>query len=393
MNLTSTPFSFMLRTDLRFGAGEASKLAEHVRTFGWKRVALVLDPGPAATAVWQSIEQALEAEATVAARLVTTGIEPTYDYLDEARQPFMNQQIDGFIIVGGGSTLDLGKALSLLVTNTAPAIEYRGFNLAKNPGPAIIAIPTTAGTASEVTPNAVFTDTREQRKFGINTDLYIPKLVILDPVMTVSCPRSVTISSGMDAIVHAHESFVSKKATPITRMFATEAFRLLANALPRAVDAPDDIEQRGRVLLGSYLAGTALFNSSAGPAGAMSYPLGVHQKVPHGIAGAVFLPAVVQHNVDRGYTEYATLYALIEGMPPMADPGEASKAFARWMRELADRFDIPRTLDGFGFTRDSIDRFITQAQLLKGAFDMNPVPFTLDDVRGTLEAMTPVARH
>ena len=379
----------MLRTDLRFGAGEAGKLAEHVRQLGWTNLALVLDPGPANTPAWQEIERTLTSEFKIVARLVTSGIEPTYDYLDEARQPFMHQAIDGFIVVGGGSTLDLGKALSLLVTNTAPAIEYRGFNLAKNPGPPIIAIPTTAGTASEVTPNAVFTDTREQRKFGINTDLYIPKLVILDPVMTVSCPRSVTVSSGMDAIVHAHESFVSKRATPITRMLATEAFRLLANALPRAVDAPEDLDARADVLLGSYLAGAALFNSSAGPAGAMSYPLGVHQKVPHGIAGAVFLPAVVQHNVERGYTGYAPLYALIQGETPTADAAEASRKFAQWMRALADRFNIPRTLDGFGFTRADIDRFITQAQLLKGAFDMNPVPFTLDDVRALLERMTP----
>lgn len=389
MHVTTQPFSFMLRTDLRFGVGEARKLNDYVRGLGWTHVALVLDPGPAAAAPWQAIEAELEREFQIGARHVMTMAEPTYDYLDEARKPFMGQRIDGFIVVGGGSALDLGKALSLLVTNTRPAIEYRGFNLATNPGPGVIAIPTTAGTASEVTPNAVFTDTREQRKFGINTDLYIPKLVILDPVMTASCPRAVTISSGMDAIVHAHESFVSKRATPITRMLSKEAFKLLANALPRVVDTPDDDEQRGRVLLGSYLAGSALFNSSAGPAGAMSYPLGVHQKVPHGIAGAVFLPRIVQHNVERGYTGYDELYALIEGAEPATDAADASRRFAAWLQALADRFDIPRTLDGFGFTRNSIERFVEQAQLLKGAFDMNPIPYTLDDVRATLEAMTP----
>ena len=381
------PFSFMLRTNLRFGAGEAAKLPEHVTAFGWTHVALVIDPGPAKTAVWKDIEEQLGRVATIVARHEMTVTEPTYDYLDEARKPFMNQRIDGFVVVGGGSALDLGKALSLLVTNQAPAIQYRGFDLAKNPGPPIIAIPTTAGTGSEVTPNAVFTDTREQRKFGINTDLYIPKLTILDPVLTLSCPRAATISAGMDAIVHAHESFVSKRATPITRVLAQEGFRLLANALPRVVESPDDVDQRAKVMLGAYFAGAALFNSSAGPAGAMSYPLGVHQKVPHGLAGAVFLPAVVQHNVDAGYTGYAPLYALIEGQPPIDDPADASRAFARWMWDLAARLDVPRSLDGFGFTHDHIDRFVEQAQLLKGAFDMNPVPFTLDDVRATLNAM------
>jgi alcohol dehydrogenase class IV len=107
------------------------------------------------------------------------------------------------------------------------------------------------------------------------------------------------------------------------------------------------------------------------------------------LAGAVFLPHVVQHNVDRGYTGYAALYAQIDDVPA-ADAGESSRRFAEWMWQLADDFDIPRTLNGFGFTREDIDRFITQAQLLKGAFDMNPVPFTMDDVRALLEAMTPV---
>jgi alcohol dehydrogenase len=377
----------MLRTDLRFGAGEAGKLPDHVRAFGWTHLALVVDPGPAATSAWQDIEAALANEFTVVAKHTLTMAEPTYDYLDEARRPFMDQRIDAFIVVGGGSALDAGKALSLLVTNRAPAIEYRGFNLAKTPGPPVIAIPTTAGTASEVTPNAVFTDTREQRKFGINTDLYIPKLVILDPVLTLSCPRHVTISSGMDAVVHAHESFVSRRATPITRMLSVEAFRLLANALPRVVASPQDLEERGRVLLGSYLAGTALFNSSAGPAGAMSYPLGVHQKVPHGLAGAVFLPYVIRHNVQHGYAGYSALYAQIDGVPPVPDASEASRLFASWMWDLTGAFDIPRTLDGFGFRRGDIERFIAQAQLLKGAFDMNPVPFTMEDVRALLETM------
>ena len=173
----------------------------------------------------------------------------------------MGKAIDGFIIMGGGSVLDLGKALSLLVTNTEPAIKYRGFDLTKNPGLPLIAIPTTAGTGSEVTPNAVFIDTKENRKFGINTAMYIPKLCILDPVLTLSCPRSVTISSGMDAIVHAHESFVSKRASPITRILAKEGFRLVFNSLAAVVDNPEDLEMRARVQLGSYLAATALFNS------------------------------------------------------------------------------------------------------------------------------------
>lgn len=391
MNLAQTNFSFMLKTDLRFGAGEVNRLPDHLRTFGWQNLALVVDAGPARNPAWQSVQTVLEREFAIVARLETGVTEPTYDYLDEVRRPFMGKPIDGFIVVGGGSVLDIGKALSLLVTNPGPAIQYRGFDLTKNPGPPLIAIPTTAGTASEVTPNAVFIDTKENRKFGINTAMYIPKLCILDPAVTVTCPRSVTISSGADALVHAHESFVSKRATPITRLLALEAFQLVFNALGPVVEHPGDLDLRARVQLGSYLAGIALFNSSAGPAGAMSYPLGVHQHVPHGLAGAVFLPRVIQHNIERGYTGYGPLYARVDGTPPVNGPAEASRLFAEEVWKLWDRLEIPRTLEPFGFTRADIPGFSEQAQLLKGAFDMNPVPFTMDDVRATLEAMTPAS--
>lgn len=391
MNLAQTNFAFMLQTDLRFGVGEANKLPEHLWSFGWKNLALVVDAGPARNPAWQAVQAVLQREFSIVVRLETGVTEPTYDYLDEVRRPFMGKSIDGFVVVGGGSVLDVGKAMSVLVTNPGPAIDYRGFNLIKTPGPPLVAIPTTAGTASEVTPNAVFVDTKENRKFGINTALYIPKLCILDPALTVTCPRRVTISSGTDALVHAHESFVSKRATPITQPLAMEAFQLVFNALGEVVEHPDDLDLRARVQLGSYLAGVALFNSSAGPAGAMSYPLGVNQHVPHGMAGAVFLPRVIQHNIERGYTGYASLYARIDGAQPVGDPAEAGRLFAERVWWLWDKLEIPRTLEPFGFTRADIPGFAEQAQLLKGAFDMNPVPFTMDDLRATLESMTPVS--
>ena len=388
-HLGDLTFSFMLHTDLRFGAGEVRKLPEHIRRFGWRNVALVIDAGPLKNPAWQAVQGELEREFTITARLETAVTEPTYDYLNEVRVPFMDKAIDGFVVMGGGSVMDVGKALSVLVTNRRPAIEYRGFDLATQPGPPIIAIPTTAGTGSEVTPNAVFIDTRENRKFGINTTLYIPKLCILDPQLTVSCPRHATISSGADALVHAHESFVSKRANPITRPLATEAFQLVFNSFRDVMKRPDDLESRGRLQLGSYLAAVALFNSSAGPAGAMSYPLGVHHHVPHGVAGAVFLPRVIEHNVERGYDGYGPLYASITGSSPVTDPIEAGRRLAEEFRRLWDELGIPRSLDRFGFTRRDIPDFARQAQLLQGAFDMNPVPFTMDDVRVTLEAMTP----
>ena len=381
-------FSFFLQTNLIFGKGKIKYLVDSISNFGWKKLALVLDAGPEKNVLWQEVEKEISQKHEIVARLVTEVREPTYDYLDQVRQSFMGKTIDGFIVMGGGSVMDVGKALSVLVTNTEPAIHYRGFDLIKNPGIPVIAIPTTAGTGSEVTPNAVFIDTKEKIKFGINTAMYIPKLCILDSLLTVSCPRHVTISSGMDALVHAHESFVSKKATPITQLFAKEAFKLVFNAIKNVVNSPQDIDARAQVQLGSYMAAIALFNSSAGPAGAMSYPLGVDYEVPHGLAGAVFLPRIIQHNVNAGYTDYIELYNLIDGALPLENAREASEAFSNHVWELCDALEVPRTLISFGFYKEDISRFLEKSQMLQGAFEMNPVPFTVENVSQILEKMT-----
>ena len=381
-------FSFFLQTNLIFGKGKIKYLVDSISNFGWKKLALVLDAGPEKNVLWQEVEKEISQKHEIVARLVTEVREPTYDYLDQVRQSFMGKTIDGFIVMGGGSVMDVGKALSVLVTNTEPAIHYRGFDLIKNPGIPVIAIPTTAGTGSEVTPNAVFIDTKEKRKFGINTTMYIPKLCILDSLLTVSCPRHVTISSGMDALVHAHESFVSKKATPITQLFAKEAFKLVFNAIKNVVNSPQDIDARAQVQLGSYMAAIALFNSSAGPAGAMSYPLGVDYEVPHGLAGAVFLPRIIQHNVNAGYTNYIELYNLIDGALPLENAKAASEAFSNHVWELCDALEVPRTLTSFGFHKKNISQFLEKSQMLQGAFEMNPVSFTVENVSQILEKMT-----
>ncbi len=382
------PFQFKLNTDLRFGVGALARLPEWLEQAGWRRLALVIDGGVSRHPRWQAMATELQQRFTIVAQLETNVTEPTYDYLDEIRTRFMGRPIDAFIAIGGGSVLDLAKALSLLVTNELPAIQYRGFDLPQVPGPPLVVIPTTAGTGSEVTPNAVLTDSREQRKFGINTTLYLPRFCLLDPELTQSCPRSVTVSSGMDALVHTHESFVSRKATPISRMYSLEAFGLIFNSLATAVEEPDDLDARSQMLLGSYLAGTALFNSSAGPAGALSYPLGVHYKVPHGLAGAVFLPHIVQHNVDRGYGQYKELYDRIQGAEAVHDPVEASRRFCARLWELCRRIGVPSSLEQFAFRRADLDSFLEQAQKLQAAFEMNPVPFGVEDAKRILDQMT-----
>ncbi len=373
-----------MKTNVHFGAGVLDEVPRYLEQEGAQRIALVVDAGVVDNPYWKKLVNSLS-KFRIVETVQCTVAEPDYDYLDEARKPLEGKEIDCFVAAGGGSALDLAKALSVLITNPGPAISYRGFNLVKNPGPPLVAIPTTAGTGSEVTPNAVFTDRREMRKLGINTELYVPRLAVLDPRITLSCPRSVTISSGVDALVHSVESFVAQKASPVSRMWSRQGFSLVFNTLDKVVKEPDSIEYRGRMQVGAYAAGTGLMNSGAGPAGALSYPLGVHFRVPHGVAGGVFLAHVARLNVERGCELYGDLYDLMDGARAGLSPREKSVAFCDQLEALLRKLEVPQMLRTFGVSSNDVALLTEKTMLLKGALDMNPVPFAERETRELLK--------
>jgi alcohol dehydrogenase class IV len=382
--MTNATFSFSLASHIKFGPGVAQELRDYLHHISARQVGLIVDRGVVDAPAWRDVAAGLTGFDMVT--FENTVSEPDYDYLDECRERLMSHTFDCIVGVGGGSTLDLAKALSVLATNPGPAINYRGFDKVKQPGPPVVAVPTTAGTGSEVTPNAVFTDKREMRKLGINSAFYVPKLALLDPTLTVSCPRSVTLSSGMDALVHALESYVARGATPISRTFSREAFARIFNTLPRVVAEPADVGLRGEMQLGAYYAGIALMNSGAGLAGAMSYPLGVRFRVPHGLAGAVFLPRVVRLNVRRGVADYGDLLDLITGAAPRPD-GDRAAEFSRRVTDLCRQLDVPATLRKFGVMAADVATLAEETMLLRGAIEQNPVPVSVHDVREILTQM------
>ena len=379
-------FSFWLQTETRFGEGVVQQLPETLREWGVSRVCAVIDGGVRSNEHVNQLRESLRSTFETVFIAESDVAEPDYDYLDQFKSQF-TPDYDVMIAIGGGSTLDLAKATSVLITNPGPAISYRGFNLIKNTGVPVVAIPSTAGTGSEITPNAVFTDKKEMRKLGINTNLYVPKLALLDPLMTISCPRSVTTSSGVDAIVHTLESYVAKRTNPLSRMFAREAFRLLFHNLPAVVVDPQNVSLRAKVQRGAYCAGIGLMNSGAGPAGALSYPLGVHFQVPHGIAGGVFVARIARFNAERGYTDYAELYDLIEGADLSLSGEEKSLRFCDEMDRMLQSLEIPNTLGSFGVKSSDVPMLAEQTMLLAGALEQNPVAFGITEVNTVLSSM------
>lgn len=379
---------FILRTEMKVGDGIASQLVDNLKKNGWTRIGVVVDQGLYENNDYAvKIVEQLGEELSEVVLLVCEMPEPTYDYLDEVKIIFKERELDCFVGIGGGSTLDLAKGLATLQTNDGPALTYRGFpELKKVPLP-MVALPSTAGTGSDVTPYAVFIDTKENWKFGINSEHNYPRLSLYDPKFLDSCPQKIFASAGMDAMTHTLESFVAKNSTVMSKMFSMKAFKLLFENLKRIADGDRTMETKLNLLIGSACAGVALMNSGAGPAGALSYPLGVYFDVPHGLAGSVFLPGVIKYNVENGFDAYSELYDLVfDNRGPSA--AEKSNRFADEIRQLSDSLGIPTDLNGFGVETDE-DRqlIIDNSMQLKAAFEQNPVKFGKDEIGNLVNSL------
>ena len=347
-------------------------LFEHLRENQYKNITLVIDHNLRQVALVDSLVKSL-AQAFDCEVGWCTEAEPCYTYLDDFRLNFKKKDTDAVIGIGGGSTLDAAKAISVLMTNLEPAITYRGFNQFKTPIPPVIAIPTTAGTGSEVTPNASFVDAIQKKKMGINGEAIRPIAAFMAPALTLSCPRSATISAAIDSTVHSIEAFTAKKATPIARFFAKKGFWEVANTLHALIQDPDNLSYREQVMRGAFFSGIALMHSGTGPASAISYPLGVHSKIPHGYAGGLALPHVIEYNISQGVFDYA--HFMTEQPESKSQRQELSFEFLHTIKTLWENVELYNVL-----TRHEIDEsleslFIQDVLDLAPALEQNPVPF------------------
>jgi alcohol dehydrogenase len=386
-------FDFNLKTNAKFGAKKALRLAQYLKELSLTKPGVIVDGGIAGLEYTKNVLAALEKEPGLTVKIWVYDLrhEPDYDSLDHIKTMFLDTSgkpvTDCFIGIGGGSILDFAKGLATVVVNPGKAVHYKGFPTGIVPSLPTIALPTTAGTGSEVTYNAVFTDNDAKKKLGINTRNNYPALAILDPLFTVNSPMSVTVSSGMDALVHTLESYMAVQSNPMSRIFACEAFSMVFNNLFLVKDNPGNIEVRAKIQYGAYLAGISLINSGSGVAGALSYPLGVHFKVPHGIAGAVFIAHVVKHNVKAGY-DYSELYDLIDGADRTLPKNVKNEQFSGKMIALCKKLDVPENLGGFGVNASTVHLFLNEIDSLEGAFAQNPVPFTVEDGKKLVRCMT-----
>ncbi|ARK29778.1 iron-containing alcohol dehydrogenase [Halalkalibacter krulwichiae] len=275
--------------------------------------------------------------------------EPTTEHLDEAISKINVCGADCIVAMGGGSSIDLAKAISVFAINrgiTLDEIEQKR-DLKRLP---LIAIPTTAGTGSEATKVMVITDSKSNIKKNPGNPKLIPDVAILDPNLTMSLPKHFTVYTGLDALAHAMEAYVSTRATELSNHYALEAIKMVGEALPRVYDNGKDEEARKKMLLASCYAGIAFSNSSTNLAHATARPLGAHFHIPHGLSVALLLPFVIEFGLEAARERYANI-AMALGVERSKNKEELAKDALMIVHRYNERFNIWN--DGFKYIKPS----------------------------------------
>ena len=314
---------YVLPTEILFGDGVIGQLGSRMAGMGLRRPLLVTDDGVRAAGI---VDRVLDNLSGAGLRVpVYEGVrsDPTTDIVLEARDLLLEGDHDSVIGLGGGSPMDVAKAAGALATNTGSIADYVGREkLEADPVP-IVAVPTTAGTGSEVTMWSVLTDSSSGTKVSIGSVRIMPRLALLDPNLTLGLPPAITAATGMDALSHAAESYGSVWNHDIAEGLALRAVELIGRNLRRAVSDGSDAEARRSMLMASLVAELAANSTRLGLAHALAIPLGARHHVPHGLANALLLPHVVSFNAAADPDRYARLARLLapEGEPPARGRG------------------------------------------------------------------------
>ena len=354
---------FILNETSYFGPGARKVLPEVIDRLGKKKALVVTDKGLIKFGVAKMVTDVLD-EAGVAYEIFSeVKPNPTVTNVKDGVAAFKAAQADLLIAIGGGSAMDTAKGIGIVVANPdfADIVSLEGCAPTKNKSIPMVALPTTAGTAAETTINYVIIDEEKKKKMVCVDPNDIPAVAIIDAELMYSLPKSLTAATGMDALTHAIEGYITKGAWEMSDMFEIEAIRMIARYLPVAVDEPQDPEGRNGMAVAQYIAGMAFSNVGLGLVHGMAHPMGSLFDVPHGVANALLLPTIMEFNMPKCLDKYPHIAEAmgvdIKGMTKE----QASQAAVDAVRDLAIRVGIPQHLTDLGIKESDIPALAEQA--------------------------------
>ncbi len=364
--------SFFSPNRILLGIGATKEIGKETKALGGTKVLIVTDSGVVNSGLVDSLRTNLEEAGLKVFLFDRVEPEPSAPLVDESAQFIKEKGVDIVIGVGGGSSLDVAKGASLLASNPGNVLDYCGIDLIPKRGLPKILVPTTAGTGSEVTRVFVVTDKRDNMKKVVYSNYAISDLAIVDPMLTISMPSKVTADTGMDALVHTIETYVSMNATPFSDLLASKSIELIAKYLPIAFAKSENIEARYHMSLASLLAGLAFASGGLGAVHALAYPLGTEYHLPHGRTNAIMLPHVMEFNLIGNRPRYALIAEMMGKGENIADlKGKAALAVEAVIGLLED-VQIPYHLRDYGIPKEAILKLAHEGMKQARLFVPNP---------------------
>ena len=369
-----------------FGAGSRTVLPEEIKRRGYTSVLLVSDKDLVRFGIVKSITSLLE-EANIQYRLFTEIKQnPTVTNVQDGLAVLKECGADVIVALGGGSAIDTAKAIGIISNNPdfSDVVSLEGVADTTKKSLPIIALPTTAGTAAEVTINYVITDEQNAKKMVCVDPKDIPVLAIVDAELMSSMPKGLTAATGMDALTHAIEGYITLGAWELTNMFHLEAIKMIAKYLPLAVADGADMEAREKVALAQYVAGMGFSNVGLGLVHGMAHPLGAMFDVPHGVANALLLPYVMQFNMESSMEKYADIAVAMGVDVQNLSLKEKAQAAVDAVRKLSIDVNIPQKLSMLGVDKASLPA-LSRAALADVCTPGNPRKVELSDILSLYE--------
>lgn len=364
-------FSFTIPQNIKFGAGTLDLLPDLAKELGKSKGYIISGPHLNKIGMVAKCRKALKNAGMESECFTETEGNPSTDTVVKATEGFKKSKADFIVAFGGGSPLDVAKAVAVLATYGGNIVDYEGAGKVMGPVVPMIAIPTTAGTGSEVTAFSVITDHSRNYKLTVISNYLLPAYVILDPDLIATVPANTAAACGIDAMVHALEAYISKAASPFSDIFAREALRLIGGSIRDYVADRSNPAACESMMVGSLFAGIAFSHARLGNVHAMSHPVSAYFDVPHGVANAILLPTVVDFNKDAADPEkYRYIYGCIS-KDMGADINFTPDMLATEIRMLNYELGILPTLSDIGVTSDKFEQMADDA-MKSGNIQCNP---------------------
>lgn len=377
---------FRIPAQITAGSGAAATVGAEAKRLGGRHACLVLDPVLQRLGAADPVVKALDKEGIRITTYTQIEIEPTAEGAGAGARVAREAGCDLLVALGGGSTLDTGKAIAMLLGNPGRLEDYLGIGLLPRRGVPSILIPTTAGTGAEITPNALFLVPAKRAKEAVVSPYIIPDVAIIDPDLTLTAPPAVTAATGVDALCHAVESYTSVNASPLTDMYALEAIRLIGAHLRTAVRSGSDAAAREGMARASFMAGIAIGNAGTNAVHALAYPLQGQHKITHGVSNSLLLPYVLDFNTAASLEKFGKVAEALGEATAGLSPEVAAKRAAEAARKLSRDVGIPQRLAEVGVRPEHLPELVEAAMKVTRLLNNNPRPVRSEDARAIYEA-------